>query len=82
MKKILEFLKALPKKIWDWIRKRPLIVAQILNMIVLFIAFGALDETTLAGFITGLWIFLLLGYYIFIKLLGFSGPVKKYFHQD
>jgi len=52
-----------------WIKKGWL---QIVNMLVLFIAYKGFDVEGQPGYSTaiGLWIFILLGYYIFWKLFG------------
>jgi hypothetical protein len=52
---------------------------QIVNMIVLFIAYKGFDEVSQPGYSAaiGLWLFILLGYYIFWKLFGFDKVWKK-----
>lgn len=52
---------------------------QIVNMLVLFIAYGHIDEVAQPGLsnIVGLWLFILLAYYIFWKLFGFDKVYKK-----
>ena len=53
----------------NWLKKSWM---QIVNIIILFIAYGALATTTVAGTLVGLWVFILLGYYIFWKLFKFE----------
>jgi len=50
-----------------WLKKSLL---QIVNMLVLFVAYGSLDGGN--EWLIGLWLFILLGYYIFWKLFGFD----------
>jgi hypothetical protein len=52
---------------------------QVVNIIVLFVAYGIIDKVTQPGASTvvGLWLFLLAGYYIFWKLFGFDKVWKK-----
>jgi len=50
---------------------------QIVNMIVMFIAYGNTDSLPWVQAIVGLWLFLLLSYYIFWKLLGVEKMFKK-----
>jgi hypothetical protein len=52
---------------------------QIVNMLVLFVAYAGFDEVSQPGYSTiiGLWIFVLLGYYIFWKFLGFDKTWEK-----
>jgi len=48
-------------------------------MLVLFVAYAGFDEVAQPGYSTiiGLWIFVLLGYYIFWKFLGFDKTWEK-----
>lgn len=71
-----KFKKWIKETAWPWIKKGWM---QAVNIIVLFVAYGVLSETTQAGAstIVGLWIFVLLGYYIFWKLFGFDKVWKK-----
>ena len=75
------------KNIWIKIKKWALTRAvpwlkkswmQIVNVIVLFTSYGCLNEETLCGTLVGLWIFVLLGYYIFWKLFGMESVVKDF----
>lgn len=79
MKKFWEKIKSFSFKIWEkikswfkktalpWLKKNWM---QIVNLIVLFIIYGNTDSLLGVQTITGLWIFVLLGYYIFWKFLG------------
>jgi len=72
--KIKDFLKL---KILPWLTKNWL---EIINLIVLFIIYSIIYEKpgmAWAEVIGGLWIFVLLVYYIFFKLFGFKLPKKK-----
>ena len=74
------------KKLWEkikawwvktglpWIKKGWM---QIVNMIILFIAYGQTDSLPWVQTIVGLWLFVLLGYYIFWKLFGAEKMFKK-----
>lgn len=52
---------------------------QAINILVLFIAYKGFDEASQPGYsaVLGLWLFILLGYYIFWKLFGFDKVYKK-----
>ena len=50
-----------------WLKKSWM---QIVNIIVMFIAYGNTDSLPGVQTVLGIWLFLLLGYYIFWKLLG------------
>ena len=52
---------------------------QLVNILVLIIAYAGFDVDAQAGYSTviGLWLFLLGGYYIFWKLFGFDKVWKK-----
>lgn len=72
MKKLWEKIKAWAKlTAWPWIKKSWM---QIINIIVVLIAYSTLDnfvdQAPVAVTITGFWLFILLGYYIFWKLFG------------
>jgi len=72
--KTKDFLKL---KILPWLTKNWL---EIINLIVLFIMYSIIYEKpnmVWAEVIGGLWIFVLLVYYIFFKLFGFKLPKKK-----
>jgi len=81
-------MKEFFKKLWEKIKKWAVETAlpwlkkswmQIVNIIILFVAYGKMDDAQLAGTgIVGLWLFLLLGYYIFWKLFGFDKVWKKF----
>lgn len=74
-KKIWEKVKAWAvKTALPWLKKSWM---QIINIIIVFIAYDKLDESTVAGGIVGLWLFVLLAYYIFWKLLGAEKAFKK-----
>lgn len=78
-KKLWEKIKAFGLKIWGkikawavktalpWLKKEWM---QIVNLIVLFIVYGNTDTLPVVQGVTGLWIFVLLGYYIFWKFFG------------
>ena len=57
-----------------WLKKSWM---QIVNIIVMFIAYGTTDSLPWVQAIVGLWLFLLLGYYIFWKLFGAEKMFKK-----
>jgi hypothetical protein len=80
-----EFFKKLWEKVkawatltaWPWLKKSWM---QIVNIVVVAIAWDKLSDLgTAPGVetITGLWLFLLLAYYIFWKLLGAEKLFKK-----
>jgi hypothetical protein len=74
------------KKLWEkikawwaatalpWIKKSWM---QVVNIIVIAIAYGQTDSLPWVQAITGLWLFVLLGYYIFWKLFGAEKMFKK-----
>lgn len=68
----------LKKTVLPWFKKSWM---QIVNMIILFIAYDKLfsfePAPQFATAFTGLWLFLLLGYYIFWKLLGLEKIYQK-----
>lgn len=82
-------MKEFFRKLWAKIKKWAVITAlpwlkkswmQIVNIIVMFVAYGTLERIeTVPGAetITGLWLFLLLVYYIFWKLFGFDKVIKS-----
>jgi len=87
-KKLWEKIKAWFKNLWEmikaWWNKTALpwlkiSWMQIVNMIVLFIAYKGFNELTQPwfSFAVGGWLFLLLGYYIFWKLFGAEKMFKK-----
>ena len=59
------------KEVWKFLRKWGF---QIINLIVLFVAYDFYSDSLLVG----LWLFLLLAYYLFYKLLG----GEKLFEKD
>ena len=74
-KKIWEKIKAWAvKTALPWLKKSWM---QIVNIIVVFIGYNALDEKPGTQTIVGLWLFLLLAYYIFWKLLGLEKLFPK-----
>ena len=69
-KRILNDIKTwFTTKMLPWLKKAWM---QIVNMIVLFAAYSSLNDDSFAGVIVGFWIFILLSYYIFIKLFKFE----------
>jgi hypothetical protein len=77
--KIWGKIKAFTLKVWNqiklWFEKRGLPWLkknwmQIVNLIVLFIVYGNTDTLPVVQTISGLWVFVLLGYYIFWKFFG------------
>jgi hypothetical protein len=71
-----KFVNWVVKTAVPWLKKSWM---QIVNMIVLFIAYKGFDEVLQPGYSTiiGLWVFLLLAYYIFWKLFGFDKVYAK-----
>ena len=57
-----------------WLKKSWM---QIVNIIVIAIGYGATDSLPGLQTVLGLWLFLLLGYYIFWKLFGAELMFKK-----
>jgi hypothetical protein len=85
-KKLWEIIKAFGLKVWGqvkiWFEKRGLPWLkknwmQIVNLLVLFIIYGNTDKLPGVQTITGLWIFVLLGYYIFWKFFGAEKAFEK-----
>jgi len=88
--KLWEKIKAFCLKIWEkivawfnktalpWLKKNWM---QIVNILVLFIVYGNTDSLPGVQTISGLWIFVLLAYYIFWQLLGFNKIWKFYKEQ-
>jgi len=87
-KKLWEKIKVWIKPIWEKIKAWAKLTAlpwlkkswmQIVNIIVVFIAYTTLDnlQAGWATVITAIWLFLLLGYYIFWKLFGAEKAFKK-----
>ena len=79
-----EKLLALWNKVQKWAKETALPwikqgCMQIVNFLVLFVAYKGFDEVAQPGysFVIGIWIFLLAGYYIFWKLFGFDKVIKK-----
>jgi hypothetical protein len=85
-KKIWEKIKSFGLKIWGkikswaintalpWLKKEWM---QIINILVIFIAYANTDSLPGLQTIIGLWLFVLLVYYIFWKLLGVEKMFKK-----
>lgn len=88
-KKIGLKLKSFFNKIWDlikawfdrtalpWLKKNWM---QIVNMFILFVAYDKISDAEVypvAETLIGLWLFVLLVYYIFWKLLGLEKAFKK-----
>lgn len=80
LKKIWEKIKAWATlTAWPWLKKSWM---QIVNIIILFVAYGKMDDAQLVGTgVVGFWIFLLLAYYIFWKLFGFDKVWKKFVEE-
>lgn len=80
LKKIWEKIKAWAAlTAWPWLKKSWM---QIVNIIILFVAYGKMDDAQLAGTgLVGFWLFLLLAYYIFWKLFGFDKVWKKFIEE-
>jgi len=80
------------KKVWEkikkwvvetslpWLKKEWM---QIVNLLVLFIVYGVVNEAENPGLstIVGLWIFVLIIYYIFWKFFGLDKVVKSFKEQ-
>ena len=62
------------KTAFPWIKEGWM---QILNMVVLLIGYGNTDSLPGLQTVLGLWLFVLLGYYIFWKLFGAEKMFKK-----
>lgn len=85
-KKLLEKIKAFGLKVWNkikawfkktglpWLKKNWM---QLVNLFVLFIIYGNTDTLPVVQGITGFWIFVLLGYYIFWKFFGAEKAFTK-----
>jgi hypothetical protein len=74
-KKLIEKIKAWAvKTALPWLKKSWM---QIVNILVVFIGYNALDAKPFVQTIVGLWLFCLLVYYIFWKLFG----LEKLFPQ-
>lgn len=89
IKKIKEFIKKLIKDLVDklvasQIWKKVVKIAkflkiwgtQIINVLVLLVAYIALPEDV-PGMIVGLWLFILLVYYLFWKIFDFDGLLRN-----
>lgn len=81
-KKLIEKIKSLYAKIINWLKIKVLpwlkrSWMEIVNLFVLFIVYGNTDSLPGVQTISGLWIFILLAYYIFFKLFGFSFKKKE-----
>jgi len=63
-----------------WLKKEWM---QIVNLLILFIVYGVVKESENPGLsaIVGLWLFVLIVYYIFWKLFGAEKVVKSYIKQ-
>lgn len=82
-------MKEFFKKLWEKIKKWAVETAlpwlkkswmQIVNIIIVFMAYGRfsnIEGEYAMETVTGLWLFLLLAYYIFWKLFGFDKVWKK-----
>jgi hypothetical protein len=85
-KKLWENIKAFGLKIWGKIKAWAVKTAlpwlksswmQIVNILVLFIIYGNTDSLPGVQTVAGLWLFVLLAYYIFWKFLGAEKIFKK-----
>ena len=74
------------KKLWEKIKNWSIQTAlpwlkkswmQIINIVVMFIIYGNTDSLPGIQSIAGFWLFILLGYYIFWKLLGFDKVLQS-----
>lgn len=75
MKKILEQIKLfIVNKIKPFFLKYWM---QLVNMIMLFVAYANLNDDSGASAFVGFWIFILLAYYIFWEWLGAKNIFKK-----
>ena len=87
-------LKPIWEKIKNWFKETALPwlkkgAIQIINVIIVFFAYGKLDdilngETVNVGFATalvGFWAFVLMAYWIFWKLLGADKVIKSVIAQ-
>ncbi len=76
--KIWELIKSwFEKTAKPWLKKSWM---EIVNMLILFIAYDKLSDALtypVAETLVGLWLFVLLAYYIFWKLLGAEKMFKK-----
>jgi len=61
-----------------WIKKSWM---QVVNIIIVFVAYNNTDSLPGTQAIVGLWLFILIGYYVFWKLFGADKVVKSYFEQ-
>jgi len=99
MKKLWERIKAWFVTIWTKIKKWAKETAlpwlkqawlQIVNVIIVFFAYGKLDDilngqevnVAFAAGLVGLWAFILAAYWIFWKLLGADKVVKAFIKQQ
>ena len=73
-------------KLWEYIQKWWKLTAlpwlmksllELLNLMILFIVYSNTDDSTYLNAGVGLWIFVLLGYYIFWKFLGIEKIVLE-----
>jgi len=85
-KKLWEKIKAFALKIWGKVKAWAVLTAwpwlkkewmQIINLLVLFIVYGNTDSLPGVQTVAGLWIFILLVYYIFWKFFGAEKAFKK-----
>jgi len=81
-------LKVLWEKIKKWAKETALpwlkkAWLQIVNVLIVLFAYGQLDNAGLAAAgLVGAWGFILLGYWIFWKLLGADKVVKAFIAQQ
>ena len=63
-------IKKVALKVWAFLKKWGL---QLINLLVIIVAYDIVSDSL----VVGLWLFCLLGYYIFWKLLGAESLFKK-----
>jgi hypothetical protein len=76
MKNLLEKIKNwIVNGIWPWIKMNG---PQILNIFVIITAYACINNNPFGEVVVGLWLFILLSYYIFVKLFKFNlKPYRK-----
>ena len=88
MKKLLELVKGVWEKIKKWFKiaigwlKNHIL--EIINFWVIFFAYGKVYQQpgfSGAEVILGIWLFTMIGYYVFWKLLGADKAVKDLIEQ-
>lgn len=75
IKLLLSKIKGVILKVWKFLKVWGL---QLINIVILMIAYGHLSNgPVFIDFIVGLWLFILLAYYIFWKLFKAEDLFKK-----